>query len=114
MRDRLQRRKNSPPRRRINPLPAVQPAYFEADQAPGSGPEAEHVETQNGAVPGISTDARDDGESDNESAAEQPAPSNLLPAAPPKPDAAAAVVVAVDVAAVAANRPLLRPLLPRP
>jgi len=54
--------------------PPLQPAYFEADQAPGSGPEAEHVETQTVQSQESRPTHETMAESDNESAAEQPAP----------------------------------------
>ena len=75
MRDRLQRRKKQPAETADQPAPPpLQPAYFEADQAPGSGPEAEHVETQTVQSQESRPTHETMAESDNESAAEQPAP----------------------------------------
>jgi predicted kinase len=73
MRDRLQRRKKQPAETADQPAPPpLQPAYFEPDQVPGSGPEAEHNEAQTVQSP-ESEPAHDPiAASDKESASENP------------------------------------------
>jgi predicted kinase len=75
MRDRLQRRKKQPAETADQPAPPpLQPAYFEADQVPGSGPEAEHNETQTVQSQESERAHEPSAASDNGSAGENPTP----------------------------------------